>query len=103
MPRNKNALTYEQIARKYDITVNRTQTVVKSVYNKIVKALLENENISIFEVVLALRDYFNMDEQEAFDKLNDTHKEMLIKYASEHYKIDPDGEMDDKTKELFKF
>lgn len=82
-----NGLTYEEIARKYDITSSKAQTIVKSVYNKIIKSLVEKEDINIFDAVLALREYFNISEAEAFDKLNDEHKDMLTKYASDEYNI----------------
>jgi predicted DNA-binding protein (UPF0251 family) len=105
MPKNHTALTYEQIARKYDITVNRTQTIVKTAYNKIVKAMIEDEkmNVSIFDAVLALRQYFNMTEDEAVQKLNDVHKEMLKKYAAEHFKIETEEDVEDASNGLFKF
>jgi len=94
---DKNVFTYEEIARKYDITTTKVQTIVKSTYNKIVKSLVEIEGINIFDAVLAMREYFNMSESDAFDKLNDEHKEMLKKYASEHYNIDRSNEETDFT------
>ena len=90
MSGNPNSLTYEEIARMYDITASKAQTVVKSAYNKMVKGLVEQEDINIFDAVLALREYFNMSESDAFDKLNDEHRDMLVKYASEHYNIKTD-------------
>lgn len=97
MTDDKNVFTYEEIARKYDITTTKVQTIVKSTYNKIVKSLVEIEGINIFDAVLAMREYFNMTEADAFDKLNDEHKEMLRKYASEHYNIDRSNEETDFT------
>jgi len=97
MSEEKKVFTYEEIARKYDITTTKVQTIVKSTYNKIVKNLVEMEGINIFDAVLAMREYFNMSESDAFDKLNDEHKEMLRKYASEHYNIDKDDEDTDFT------
>lgn len=85
---NENdGLTYEEIARMYDITSLKAQATVKSAYNKMVKAMVEKEGINIFDVVLALREYFNMTENEAFEKLNNEHKDALTKYASEQYNI----------------
>ena len=89
-----DSLSYEEIARKYDITANKAQTIVKSAYNKILKSLIEQEKINIFDAVLALREYFNMSESEAFDKLNDEHKDLLVKYASEHYNIKSKADQD---------
>lgn len=99
MPSKRKKLTYEELARKYDTTPNKVHTIVKGAYNKILHRLLENENINIFDAVLALREYFNMSESEAVDKLNDKHKEMLKQYAIEEYNIrrKEDGESNDFT------
>ena len=34
-------LTYEEIARKYDMTPAKAHSIVKQAYNKMVKALME--------------------------------------------------------------
>ena len=91
----RKPLTYEDLARLYDITPNKAHSVVKSTYNKIIKCLMEGDNpegkkVNIFDAVLALREYFNMTEIEAVEKLNDEHREMLTKYASEEYNIRKD-------------
>ena len=83
----KKQLTYEELARKYDITPNKAHSIVKSAYNKMVKNLMEREDINIFDTVLALREYFNMSEREAFDKLNEEHKRILTKYAEDSFGI----------------
>jgi hypothetical protein len=83
----KKPLTYEELARRYDITPNKAHSVVKSAYNKMVKSLMDSEKLNIFDAVLALREYFNMTEVEAVEKLNDEHREMLTKYASDEYHI----------------
>lgn len=80
-------LTYEDIARKYDMTPAKAHSIVKQAYNKMIKALMERENINIFDAVLALREYFNMSEQEAYDKLNDEHKDILKQYALKEFDI----------------
>lgn len=81
----KRQLTYEELARKYDITPNKAHSIVKSAYNKMVKNLMEMEKINIFDCVLALREYFNMSEREAFDKLNEEHKRKIVKYAEDSF------------------
>ena len=83
----KRQLTYEEIARKYDMTPAKAHSIVKQAYNKMVKALMERENINIFDAVLALREYFSMSEQEAFEKLNDEHKLILRNYAIKEFDI----------------
>lgn len=80
-------LTYEDIARKYDMTPAKAHSIVKQAYNKMIKALIEKENVNIFDAVLALREYFNMSEQEAYDKLNDEHKDILKQYALKEFDI----------------
>lgn len=89
---NNEGLTYEEIARIYDITSSKAQTVVKSAYNKMIKGMIEDQNINIFDAVLALREYFNMSETEAVDKLNEEHRDLLTKWASENYNIKSDAE-----------
>jgi hypothetical protein len=83
----KKQLTYEEIARKYDITSAKVHSIIKSTYNKIIRSIMEKEGVNIFEAVLALREYFNMPESEAFEKLDDEHKEMIREYASKEYGI----------------
>jgi hypothetical protein len=87
-PKNgQRQLTYDEIARKYDMTPAKAHSVVKQAYNKMVKALIEREKINIFDAILALREYFNMSEQEAYDKLTDEHKELLKEYAIKEFDI----------------
>lgn len=83
----RRQLTYEEIARKYDMTPAKAHTIVKQAYNKMVKGLVEKENINIFDAILALREYFNMSEQEAYDKLTDEHKERLKEYAIKEFDL----------------
>jgi hypothetical protein len=84
---SQKQLTYEDIARKYDMTPAKAHSIVKQAYNKMVKALMERENINIFDAVLALREYFNMSEEEAVNKLNDEHKLLLKNYAIKEFDI----------------
>jgi hypothetical protein len=84
---SQKQLTYEDIARKYDMTPAKAHSIVKQAYNKMVKALMEKENINIFDAVLALREYFNMSEEEAVNKLNDEHKLLLKNYAIKEFDI----------------
>lgn len=81
----RKQLTYEEIAKKYDITTAKAHSIVKSAYNKMIAAIMENEGMNIFESVLVIRAYFNMTEQEAFDKLNDDHKSLIRNYAVKEY------------------
>jgi DNA-binding transcriptional regulator LsrR (DeoR family) len=83
----KKSLTYEEIARKYDITTAKAHSIVKSAYNKMIIAIMSSENMNIFESVLVIREYFNMSEQEAYEKLNDEHKELIRLYAVKEYGI----------------
>jgi len=85
MRKQNRPLTYEELARKYDSTPIKVHSVIKSAYNKMIKGLIEDGDINIFEAVLTLREYFNMTEAEAVEKLNDEHKEMLKKYATEEF------------------
>lgn len=46
---------------------------------------MENEEVNIFDAVLAIREYFNMSEAEAVEKLNDEHKDLLKQYAIDEF------------------
>lgn len=81
----RKQLTYEEIARKYDITTAKAHSIVKSAYNKMIDAMMSNENMNIFESVMVIREYFNMSEQEAYEKLNDDHKTLIRSYAVKEY------------------
>jgi len=103
----KKPLTYEELARRYDITPNKAHSVVKSAYNKMIKSLMdgdkdadESTKVNIFDAVMALREYFNMTETEAVEKLNDEHREMLTKYASDEFHI-KQRKKEDSFTELF--
>lgn len=93
-------LTYEELARKYDITPIKVHSVIKSAYNKMVKGLMEVEGVNIFDAVLTLREYFNMTEAEAVEKLNDEHREMLKRYATKEYNMG-NKEIETPLTELF--
>jgi DNA-binding transcriptional regulator LsrR (DeoR family) len=98
---NHDGMTYEEIARKYDITASKAQTIVKSSFNKMVKGLVEKEDIDIFSAVLALREYFNMEYCDAVEKLNEENRDMLKKYAADNYNIKKDSTDDTGLMSLF--
>jgi hypothetical protein len=77
----KNNMTYEEIARKYDITPVKAHSIVKSAYNKMVSSLMQKEEMTIFDAVLALRAYFNMSEKEAFTKLTEENQRLIKAYV----------------------
>lgn len=83
----RKQLTYEEIARKYDMTTAKAHSIVKTAYNKMIRAIMDKEEINIFDSVLIIREYFNMSEQEAYEKLNDDHKDLIRQYAVKEYGI----------------
>lgn len=87
MIKQNKKMTYEDIARIYDITPAKAHSIAKTAYNKMVKGFIENHGINIFDTVLIIRAYFNMDEQEAYDKLNDEYKVALKEYAQKEFEI----------------
>jgi hypothetical protein len=42
-------MTYEEIARIYDITPAKAHSIAKTAYNKMIKAFIENHGINIFD------------------------------------------------------
>jgi predicted transcriptional regulator len=81
-------LSYEEIAKRYDITPAKVHTVIKSAYNKMIAEIMKREEISIFDAVLMLKKYFgHMSEKEAFEKLDDEHKKMITEFAAKEFEI----------------
>lgn len=70
-------LTYEEIAKIYNISQNKVNSIVVEAYNKIVDYYVEKLNFNIFETVLFLCKFFQMSEKEAFNNLNDKNKQRI--------------------------
>ena len=78
-------MTYEELGKKCNMTPNKAHLEVKRIYNKMVKQLVYEKNINIWDCVVGLKDYFGMSEREAVDKLNKEFKELLKKDAIQRY------------------
>ena len=78
-------LTYEELGKKCNMTPNKAHLEVKRIYNKMVKKLVYEQNINIWDCVVGLKDFFGMSEREAVDKLNKELKELLKKDAIQKY------------------
>jgi hypothetical protein len=78
-------LTYEELGKQCNMTPNKAHLEVKRVYNKMVKKLLLEHNINIWDCVVALKDFFGMSEREAVEKLNKEFKALLKKDAIQRY------------------
>ena len=79
-PRQKQ-LTFDQISKKYDMPISEVNTVIKNAYNKMVHTLVMDQNFDIWDVVFEMKNYFNMTEKEAVEKLTNEHREMLKESA----------------------
>ena len=78
-------ITYEELGKKCNLTPNKAHLEVKRIYNKMVKQLIEQHNINIWDCVVGLKDFFGMTEREAVDKLNKEFKNLLKKDAIQRY------------------
>jgi hypothetical protein len=78
-------MTYEELGKKCNITPNKAHLEVKRVYNKMVKQLVYEKHINIWDCVVGLKDFFGMTEREAVEKLNKEFKDLLKKDAIQRY------------------
>jgi len=78
-------MTYEELGNKCGMTPNKAHLEVKRVYNKMVKQLVYEKNINIWDCVVGLKDFFGMTEREAVEKLNKEFKDLLKKDAIQRY------------------
>lgn len=76
-------LTYEEIAKIYNISQNKVNSIIIEAYNKIVDYYVEKLNFNIFETVLFLCKFFQMSEKEAFNNLNEKNKQKIKEFALE--------------------
>lgn len=70
-------LTFEQISSRYNIPISEVNNVINIAYNKMVHTLVVDQKFDIWDVVVELKNYFNMNEKEAVEKLSSEHKELL--------------------------
>lgn len=78
-------LTYAELGKICDMTPNKAHLEVKRIYNKLVRKLVHEENINIWDCVVGLKNYFGMTEREAVEKLNKEFKNLLKKDAIQRY------------------
>ena len=78
--RNKQ-LTFEQISNRYNMPISEVNSVINIAYNKMVHTLVMDQHFDIWDVVVEMKNYFNMTEKEAVDKLTPEHKELLKESA----------------------
>lgn len=74
-------MTFEQISSKYEIPISEVNFTINKAYNKMVHTLVYTHRFDIWDVVVELKNYFNMTEKEAVEKLTPEHKELLKKSA----------------------
>jgi hypothetical protein len=79
-PRTKQ-LTFEQISKRYKMPISEVNSVINNAYNKMVHTLVVDQKFDIWDVVVEMKNYFNMTEKEAVDKLTIEHKELLKESA----------------------
>jgi hypothetical protein len=76
-------LTFEQLAEIFDTSISDINNTVNIAYNKMVHELVFTNKFDIWDVVMELKNFFKMTEREAFEKLNDEHKNLMRVAAEE--------------------
>jgi hypothetical protein len=74
---NQKQLTFEQISKRYAMSISEVNAVINTAYNKMVHALAVDQKFDMWDVVVELKNFFNMTEKEAVDKLTREHREIL--------------------------
>lgn len=80
-------LTFEEISNETDIPLNQVHKSFRTGYNKFIEGLEKLTDMSIFETVLAVREYFGIEAEEAFRYLNDENKERIRQCAIAEYNV----------------
>ena len=57
--RNKQ-LTFEQISNRYNMPISEVNSVINIAYNKMVHTLVMDQHFDIWDVVVEMKNYFNM-------------------------------------------
>lgn len=78
--RNK-PLTFDQLSKKFNMPISEVNSTINIAYNKIVHSLVVDQHFDMWDVVVEMKNYFNMTEKEAVEKLTPEHKEMLKESA----------------------
>jgi len=73
-------MTFEQISKKYEMPISEVNFTINKAYNKMVHSLVV-QKFDIWDVVVELKNFFNMTEKEAVEKLTPEHKELLKRSA----------------------
>jgi hypothetical protein len=74
-------LTFDQLSELYNMSVADINISINNTYNKMVTKLVVQEKFDMWDVIVELKNYFNMTEKEAVDKLNKKNKELLKQSA----------------------
>jgi hypothetical protein len=69
-------LTIEQLSETYDISVNEVNNIIDGAYNKIIDSLIK-DNIDPWDAVVSVKEYFNMTEKDAVEKLSNKNRLLL--------------------------
>jgi predicted DNA-binding protein (UPF0251 family) len=67
----QDQLTYDEIAERKGIKVNKVHEIIKSAYNKMVNHLVDNKGYEIIDSIKYLKGTLRMTEKESIDKLDD--------------------------------
>lgn len=78
-------LTYDQIGSLKGISPQQVHKIEKEAINKIIYMMYEDERFNIFEIIIALSDYFGVSPQQVYGKLNDSNKQLVYDYVYEKY------------------
>lgn len=83
--RTGKSLTYEEIGEKLEISPQQVHKIEKEAFNKIIRRLTTCTNANIFEAILSVSEYFGIDPDQCYKKLDKANHEKLCLYIQEYY------------------
>ena len=70
-------MTYEEIGVVTGLSPQQVHKIEKDAFNKMVYALMEKQNINIFDSIIAVSSYLGIDVDQSYKKLDKRNKQLL--------------------------
>lgn len=85
------SLTYEEIGSKLKMSPQQVHKIEKDAFNKIVKRFMTIMDINIFDSMVLLSDYFGLDPDQIYKKLDDNNYQILCEYIYDEFGKEMEG------------
>ncbi len=83
--RTGKCLTYEEIGEELSISPQQVHKIEKEAFNKLIKRLAVYPQSNIFEAIITLSEYFGIDTDQAYKKLDKTNYNNLCIFVQKYY------------------